>query len=147
MRRAKIAGRISYAVASHHRQGIIYPLPARFSSRISHAMEEKRTSTHYKITSCNGLTSLLWDTGVRPAHDFLEASYKNSRVNKKFKNHSFFGNRLDIRSMPAIVSINIYTYHVNQNSPVPRGQGRKPSRRPSSRSPRVRPRSRRPRIC
>ena len=25
--------------------------------------------------------------------------------------------------MPAIVSINIYTYHVNQNSPVPRGQG------------------------
>ena len=25
--------------------------------------------------------------------------------------------------MPAIVSISIYTYHVNQNSPVPRGQG------------------------
>ena len=30
----------------------------------------------------------------------------------------------DIGSMPAIVSINIYTYHVNQNSPVPRGQGK-----------------------
>ena len=42
---------------------------------------------------------------------------------KPLKNHYFFGNRLDIRSMPAIVSINIYTYHVNQNSPVPRGQG------------------------
>ena len=26
--------------------------------------------------------------------------------------------------MPAIVSINIYTYHVKQNSPVPKGQGR-----------------------
>ena len=25
--------------------------------------------------------------------------------------------------MPAIVSISIYTYHVNQNSPVPRGHG------------------------
>ena len=35
-----------------------------------------------------------------------------------------FGNRLDIRSMPAIVSISIYTYHVKQNSPVPRRQGR-----------------------
>ena len=42
---------------------------------------------------------------------------------KPLKNHYFFGIRLDIRSMPAIVSINIYTYHVNQNSPVPRGHG------------------------
>ena len=41
-------------------------------------------------------------------------------------NFIFFGNRLDILSIPAIVSISIYTHHVNQNSPAPRGQGRKP---------------------
>ena len=40
------------------------------------------------------------------------------------KKHSFFGNMLDIWSMPAIVSINIYNYHVNQNSPPPRRQGK-----------------------
>ena len=37
---------------------------------------------------------------------------------------SFFVNKLDIRSMRAIVSISIYTYHVNQNNPVPRGQNK-----------------------
>ena len=43
---------------------------------------------------------------------------------KPLKNHYFFGFRLDIRSLPAIVSISIYTYHLKQNNPVPRGQGK-----------------------
>ena len=41
---------------------------------------------------------------------------------KPLKNHYFFGNRLDIRSMPAIVSINIYSYPQKQSSPKGTGQ-------------------------
>ena len=62
---------------------------------------------------------MLFNTSV----DYTNGRLMGASRTEPLKNHYCFGNRLDIRSMPAIVSINIYTYHVNQNSPVPRGQG------------------------
>ena len=92
-----------------------------------------RDSTHYHGASPPGVsrqsqTRTAAAPGNRAADRLSTASFQYIGASTKggasqtepLKKHYFFENRLDIRSMPAIVSMNIYTYHINPNSPIPR---------------------------